>query len=101
MLELFNFPSEYIHYVKTVYTDLTATVMVNGFTTDIFNIEQSVKQGDALSCALFIIAIEGRSDFNLCLCVRLSCVSLWVGNYLRNLLGKITVFIQNQKITLT
>jgi len=58
MLELFNFPSEYIHYVKTVYTDLTATVMVNGFTTDIFNIEQSVKHRDALSCALFIIAIE-------------------------------------------
>ena len=32
--------------------------MINGFIGNSFNIEQSVKQGDALSCALFIIAIE-------------------------------------------
>jgi len=33
-------------------------VLVNGFTTAKFKIEQSVKQGDALSCALFVLAIE-------------------------------------------
>jgi hypothetical protein len=32
--------------------------MVNGFFTEKFTIEQSVKQGDALSCALFIIAMD-------------------------------------------
>jgi hypothetical protein len=37
---------------------LSASVLVNGFTTAKFNIEQSVKQGDALSCSLFVLAIE-------------------------------------------
>ena len=32
--------------------------MVNGFKTEKINIEQSVKQGDALSCSLFIICMD-------------------------------------------
>ena len=32
--------------------------MVNGFTTESINIEQSVKQGDALSCSLFILCMD-------------------------------------------
>jgi exonuclease III len=58
ILKLFNFPKEYIDNVRMLYRDLEASILVNGFTTDSINIEQSVKQGDALSCALFIIAIE-------------------------------------------
>ena len=58
ILELFNFPETFIHQIDVIYKKLTATVMVNGFLGTTFNIEQSVKQGDALSCALFIIAIE-------------------------------------------
>ena len=54
----YNFPETYISYVKMIYTDLIASVMVNGFTTDFFKILRSVKQGDALSCALFVIAID-------------------------------------------
>jgi len=41
-----------------IYCNLEASVLVNGYTTAKFKIEQSVKQGDALSCALFILAIE-------------------------------------------
>jgi len=58
ILGLFGFPPNYIRNVKTIYNDLHASILVNGFTSDNINIEQSVKQGDALSCALFIIAIE-------------------------------------------
>jgi len=58
ILEKFGFPSEYIGYVKLIYSNISASVMVNGHMGEEFNIDQSVKQGDALSCSLFIIAIE-------------------------------------------
>jgi len=58
ILKLYKFPKEYIRWIQILYTDLNASVLVNGFTTAKFKIEQSVKQGDALSCVLFILAIE-------------------------------------------
>jgi len=58
ILELYKFPQEYINWIKLLYKDLNACVLVNGYTTSRFKIEQSVKQGDALSCILFILAIE-------------------------------------------
>jgi len=57
-LKAFGFPQSYCDQVKTIYTDLKASILINGHISQSFNIEQSVKQGDALSCALFIIAIE-------------------------------------------
>ena len=57
-LRAYNFPETYIEFVKTIYKDLESTVMVNGFTGKFFKILRSVKQGDALSCALFVIAID-------------------------------------------
>jgi len=58
ILKLFDFPTNYINNIRTIYKDLNASILVNGFTSEHIDIEQSVKQGDALSCALFIIAIE-------------------------------------------
>jgi exonuclease III len=58
ILKIYNFPETYINWIKMIYTDLSSKVMVNGYTTESFKILQSVKQGDALSCALFILAIE-------------------------------------------
>ncbi len=58
LLRHYNFPDTYIKWICLIYNDLEASVLVNGFTTDKFKIEQSVKQGDALSCALFVLAIE-------------------------------------------
>jgi exonuclease III len=58
LLKHYNFPDVYINWVKMIYTELEASVLVNGFTTEKFKIQQSVKQGDALSCALFVLAIE-------------------------------------------
>jgi len=58
ILRLFGFPPEFVNNVKMLYNGLESNILVNGYTTEYLNIEQSVKQGDALSCALFIIAIE-------------------------------------------
>ena len=58
ILRLYGFPPEYRNWVKTIYTDLRANVMINGFLGNVIQIERSVKQGDALSCALFVISID-------------------------------------------
>jgi len=58
VLKAYNFPETYINWVRVIYRNLEASVLVNGYTTQKFKIEQSVKQGDALSCALFVLAIE-------------------------------------------
>jgi exonuclease III len=58
LLKHYNFPDVYVKWIKMIYTDLEASILVNGFTTEKFKIKQSVKQGDALSCALFVLAIE-------------------------------------------
>jgi len=54
----YGFPAEYISWVKVIYSDLRANVLINGFKGELIKIERSVKQGDALSCALFVIAID-------------------------------------------
>ncbi len=58
ILKHYNFPIEYIESIKILYSNLEASVLVNGFTGEKFKILQSVKQGDALSCALFILCME-------------------------------------------
>jgi hypothetical protein len=58
ILQIYGFPPIYISWVKTLYNNLRSCVQVNGFSGELFKVERSVKQGDALSCALFIIAID-------------------------------------------
>jgi exonuclease III len=58
ILAQYGFPETYLHWIKVLYTGLKASVQVNGFVKEMIDIEQSVKQGDALSCALFILSIE-------------------------------------------
>ena len=57
-LQAYNFPSSFISQVDLLNSNLQAQVQVNGFLSNKFNIGRGVKQGDALSCALFIIAID-------------------------------------------
>jgi len=57
-LKSFGFGDEFIHTVKTIYKDLSASVLVNGYKTGILRLLRGVKQGDALSCALFVICVE-------------------------------------------
>jgi hypothetical protein len=58
VLSKYGFGNEFRKYFKIIYTDLKSIVMVNGYLTEEFNIERGVKQGDALSCAIFILCID-------------------------------------------
>ena len=57
-LREYGFPDEFIKAVDILHSNLRAQVQVNGFLSNPFSIQRGVKQGDALSCALFIIAID-------------------------------------------
>jgi len=57
-LKAFGFGDEFIHTIQTIYKDLTASILVNGYKTAIIRLLRGVKQGDALSCALFVICVE-------------------------------------------
>ena len=57
-LAAYGFPKEFITVVNVLHKNLLAQVQVNGFLSESFSIQRGVKQGDALSCALFILAID-------------------------------------------
>ena len=57
-LRAYGFGDRFIEVFKTLYKDITARILVNGFQTESIRIERGVKQGDALSCAIFIICID-------------------------------------------
>jgi len=57
-LKAYGFSDEFIEVVKLLYKDIAADIMVNGYRTVLIRIQRCVKQGDAFSCALFIICID-------------------------------------------
>jgi retron-type reverse transcriptase len=44
----------FIQIFKLLHRNITAKILVNGFASESIKIERGVKQGDALSCAIFI-----------------------------------------------
>jgi len=57
-LSAYGFGPVFIHTFRTLYKNITARVLVNGFLSQSIKIERGVKQGDALSCAIFILCID-------------------------------------------
>jgi hypothetical protein len=57
-LRAYGFGEGFINIFKLLYRNITARILVNGFLSKSLNIERGVKQGDALSCAIFIICID-------------------------------------------
>ena len=57
-LRRYGFPDNFIKYFSTIYNDNSAVVQVNGHLTDPFAVSRGVKQGDALSCLLFVLAVD-------------------------------------------
>jgi hypothetical protein len=58
VLENYGFGNTFRAYFKTLYNGISARILVNGYLSDSINIERGVKQGDALSCAIFILCID-------------------------------------------
>ena len=58
VLRKYDIDEQFINIFRILYRDLTARVSVNGYFTKSFHIERSVKQGDALSCVLFILCMD-------------------------------------------
>jgi hypothetical protein len=57
-LRAYGFGDKFIQYFNTLYNGLSVKVLVNGFFSEKINIERGVKQGDALSCSLFILCMD-------------------------------------------
>lgn len=58
VLESYGFGESFINTVKLLYKNLKASVIINGFRSACFDLEVGVKQGDALSCALFVLCVD-------------------------------------------
>jgi hypothetical protein len=54
----YGFGPGFIQMCKTLYRNITARILVNGFASESIKIKRGVKQGDALSCAIFILCID-------------------------------------------
>ena len=58
VMQAYGFPAEFIAIFTTLYSDNSALVQVNGHLSSSFKIERGVKQGDALSCGLFVLDMD-------------------------------------------
>ena len=54
----YNFPETFIQFFSLIYSENSSVVQVNGHLSDPFELKRGVKQGDALSCLLFVLAID-------------------------------------------
>jgi hypothetical protein len=57
-LRAYGFGDGFVNIFKTLYKDIKARILINGFQSESIDIKRGVKQGDALSCAIFIICID-------------------------------------------
>ena len=58
VLRKFRVSSSFIDIFRLLYNKINSRIQINGHFTKAFPIERSVKQGDALSCSLFIMCME-------------------------------------------
>ena len=57
-LQKYGFGPDFISWVKLLYSNIESCVQVNGFITDSFRVERSVRQGCGLSPLLYVLCIE-------------------------------------------
>ena len=57
-LYAYGFGENFIKTFNLLYKEITSRVLINGYLSEAIKIKRGVKQGDSLSCALFIICID-------------------------------------------
>jgi hypothetical protein len=58
VLKKYGFGDQFQKIFNLLYKDNKSTLLINGFQTSPISIQRGVKQGDALSCGLFILALD-------------------------------------------
>ena len=58
VLEKFNFPDNFLNFIKIIYNDIKSKIQINGTFTETFKIERSVRQGCPLSMFLYVLSLE-------------------------------------------
>ena len=58
VLHAFGFKDSFIKWIKLLYNDISSCVLVNGFLSEEFSVQRSVRQGCGLSPLLYVLCIE-------------------------------------------
>lgn len=58
ILDYFNFGPNFIKAIKTCYKRTTCAILSNGWMSDFFRTYVGVRQGDALSCFVFLAVMQ-------------------------------------------
>ena len=58
VLKAYGIGDTFVSFFNVLYKDLTVKILVNGYFSDNIKVERGVKQGDALSCSLFILCMD-------------------------------------------
>ena len=58
VMEVRNFPQNVIEWFNTLYLGSSSRILYNGHLSDRINLGRSCRQGDALSCYLFILVMD-------------------------------------------
>ena len=62
VLRKFNFGPNFIHMIKTCYTNIEFCVKLNGFTSIYFNLSRGIRQGCPISTLLYILVAETLAE---------------------------------------
>ena len=57
-LEAFGFGPSFIQWIKTIYSDISSCIKVNGFISAPFSLSRGVRQGCSLSALLYVLIAE-------------------------------------------
>ena len=58
VMKAFNIGEEFVKWVKILYQNALAQVMINGHLTGKIKLNRGVRQGDPLSALLYVLVIE-------------------------------------------
>ena len=57
-LHKYGFGQDFIQWIELLYTDISSSVLVNGYVSDKFPVSRSVRQGCSLSPLLYVLVLE-------------------------------------------
>ena len=59
----FDFTAEVISDIRLLFANTTARLLINGRLSEAFEMSTGIRQGDSLSCALYVIAVSAILKF--------------------------------------